>query len=370
MIDEWLEKRIDRLCEWAPKYLGPRMMRFCGTRLGWRMTLYGTAIKRRLGGARTSIKWMEDEVPQEEMAIFEEAVSDPALDKLDPKMRREVESWNDDLKDWTEKQKKEREKWRSPKERFLIWWAGRHEREQRREARWQKREAAAEQRAQKHMHLLLPLMMRIERSRFAVMLFYPMLSALGVCAAAGTGMAYMAAACCAMWLSAAIEAGYPPIACGVRQRYLAAMMLRTASFLILLPMYFLSYVGHGVSSNVILQSAMLILLFAHVIMTLALVAFNKRQPLFLRALSGVLGVIPALTAAAAIAMAVTRLAMPLLEAAFAVIGAVGALMAFCADRAATLHDLGGIRLRYTPVWTSLVMEIGFIMMILGAWIAG
>jgi len=45
-------------------------------------------------------------------------------------------------------------------------------------------------------------------------------------------------------------------------------------------------------------------------------------------------------------------------------------MAFCADRAATLHDLGGIRLRYTPVWTGLMMEIGFLMMILGAWIAG
>ena len=183
-------------------------------------------------------------------------------------------------------------------------------------------------------------------------------------------MAWMAAACCAMWLSVAVETGYPPIAGSVRQRYLTAMTLRAASFLILLPMYFSGYVGQGVSSNVILQSAMLILLFAHLLLTLTLVAFNARQPLFLRALSGVLGVFPALTTAAAIALAVTRLAMPPLEAAFAGIGAIGAVMAFCADRAATLHDLGGIRLRYTPVWTGLMMEIGFLLMILGAWIAG
>jgi len=368
MIDELLEKIVDRLCEWAPRYFGPRMMRFRGSRLGWRMTLYGSAIKRQLWGALTSIKWIEDEIPEEEVAVTE-AAADPELDKLDPQTRREVESWNDDLKAWTEKQEKEREKWRSPRERFLIWWAGRHERAQRREARWAKREAAAEQRAQKHMHRLMPLMLRVEKSRFACMLLYTALAALGVCAEGGA-MAWMAAACCAMWLSVAVETGYPPVAGGVRQRYLAAMTLRAASFLILLPMYFGRYVGQGVSSNVILQSAMLILLFAHLLLTLTLVAFNARQPLFLRALSGVLGVFPALTTAAAIALAVTRLAMPPLEAAFAVIGAIGALMAFCADRAATLHDLGGIRLRYTPVWTGLMMEIGFLLMILGAWIAG
>ena len=156
----------------------------------------------------------------------------------------------------------------------------------------------------------------------------------------------------------------------MRQRYLTAMSLRALGFLFLLPMYFESYVGHGVSSNVILQSAMLVLLFAHVVLTLALVAFNKRQPLFLRALSAVLGAVPALTAAAAIAMGVTRLAMPPLEAAFALLGAMGALMAFFADRVRTLCDLGGIRLRYTPVWTGLMMEAGFLLMIFGAWIAG
>ena len=369
MIDEWLEEKVDRLCDWAPRYFSPRMTRFRGTRIGWRLTLYGAAMKRRLWGALTSIKWMEDEDPIEEAPQPEE-VHDPQLDKLDPAMRREVESWNDDLKAWSEKQEKERKKWRSPKERFLIWWAGRHEREEKRDAKWAMREAAAEQRAQKYMHLLAPLMRRIEASRFPVMLLYTALAALGVCAVPGSTMAYMAAACCSMWLSVAVETGYPPVAAYVRQRYLTAMSLRALGFLFLLPMYFESYVGHGVSSNVILQSAMLVLLFAHVVLTLALVAFNKRQPLFLRALSAVLGAVPALTAAAAIAMGVTRLAMPPLEAAFALLGAMGALMAFFADRVRTLCDLGGIRLRYTPVWTGLMMEAGFLLMIFGAWIAG
>ena len=370
MIDEWLEDKVDRLCDWAPRYFSPRMTRFRGTRLGWRLTLYASAAKRQLWGALTSIKWIEDEAPQEETAIVEEAASDPALDRLDPQMRREVESWNDDLKSWSEKQEKERKKWRSPRERFLLWWAGRHEREEKRDAKWAARDAAAEQRANRHMHILLPQMRRIEMSFFPVMLLYTALSALGVCAVPGRTMAYMAASSCAMWLAAAVEAGYPPIAGAIRQRYLAAMTLRAVSFLILLPMYFGLYVGHGVSSNVILQSTMLIFLFAHLLLTLALVAFNGKQPLFLRALSGVLGVFPALTAASAIALAVTRLAMPPLEAAFALIGALGAVMAFLADRTRMLCDLGGIRLRYTPVWTSLMMETGFLMMILGAWIAG
>lgn len=369
MIDEWFEDKVDRLCDWAPRYFSPRMTRFRGTRMGWRLTLYGAAMKRRLWGALTSIKWMEDEVPVEAMSEPEQA-HDPQLDKLDPAMRREVENWNDDLKAWSEKQEKERKKWRSPKERFLIWWAGRHEREKKRDAKWALRDAAAEQRAQKYMHLLAPMMRRIEGSRFPVLLLYTALAALGVCAEPGGTMAYMAAACCCMWLSVAVETGYPPVAENVRQRYLMAMSFRALGFLILLPMYFEGYVGHGVSSNVILQSTMLVLLFAHALLTLALVAFNKRQPIFLRALSAVLGAIPALTAAAAVALAVTKLAMPPIEAAFAILGAMGALMAFCADRVGTLCDLGGIRLRYTPVWSGLMMEAGFFLMILGAWIAG
>lgn len=370
MIDEWFEDIIDRLCDWAPAYFSPRMTRFRGNRFGWRMTLYASAMKRQIWGALTSIKWMEDEAPQEEPADREDTARDPALDKLDPQMRREVESWNDELKSWTEKQERERKKWRSPKERFFIWWAGRREREEKREVKWAARDAAAQQRANKHMHILFPLMQRIQRSFFPVMLLYTALTALGICAVPGSTMAYMAAACAVMWLAAAMEAGYPPVAGAVRQRYLAAMMLRAAAFLILLPMYFGLYLGYGVSSNVILQSTMLIFLFAHLLLTLALVAFNGRQPLFLRALSAVLGVFPALSAAAAVALAVTKIAMPPLEAAFAVIGALGAVMAFLADKTRTLCDIGGIRLRYTPIWTSFMMETGFLMMILGAWIAG
>ena len=54
----------------------------------------------------------------------------------------------------------------------------------------------------------------------------------------------------------------------------------------------------------------------------------------------------------------------------AVMGAAGAFLAFFADRVQMLCDIGGIRLRFTPIWTDLLMELGFFMMILGAWRVG
>lgn len=366
MIDEWLEGYIDKLCEIVPAYVRPRMVKFRTTRVGWRLALYAAGFKRRVWGALTNIQWME----KEELAPPEPQIqqaADPALDRLDPATRREIEAWNEQQKAWEEKQKKERRKWRTPLQCAKDWWAGRHERERRRDERWDRREAAAEERAQKHMHRMLPLMEAVKRSRFASLLLLTVFAVLGVCAQGGGTMAYLAAACCAMWLAIAMETGYEPVAGGVRQRYLAAMALRTGSFLMALPFYFEGYAGQGVTSNVILQSAMLVLLFAHLAFYLALVAFNARQPLFLRLLSGLVGVIPALTAAAAIALAATQLALPMPAPAAGVIGACGALLAFAADRIATITELGGIRLRYTPLWNGLFLEAGFFMMVLGAW---
>ena len=48
--------------------------------------------------------------------------------------------------------------------------------------------------------------------------------------------------------------------------------------------------------------------------------------------------------------------------------AVGAMLAFCADRLTTLSELGGIRLRYGPVWVSAFTVLGWFLMILGAWL--
>lgn len=106
-----------------------------------------------------------------------------------------------------------------------------------------------------------------------------------------------------MLLSAAMELGYEPICGGIRQRYLFAVCLRTLALSVPLADYFPRYIAHGVMSNVVLQSTMLVMMGAHLALFCALILFNKRQPILLRLLSGALGIVPSLTAATAAALA-------------------------------------------------------------------
>ena len=92
---------------------------------------------------------------------------------------------------------------------------------------------------------------------------------------------------------------------------------------------------------------------------------NRKAKLLLRHLR------PAATALAAgvlAALAATLLARPMPVPAAGVCCAAGALLAFCADRLITLSALGGIRLRYGPVWMGAFTGLGFFLMILGAWL--
>lgn len=207
------------------------------------------------------------------------------------------------------------------------------------------------------------------RLRFGSALFLTMLAALGVVAVGGAEMACCAAALCVLWLAVAVEAGYAPVCAGMRQRYLCAMLLRALALTAMLPSYFAQYMRYGVSSNVVLQSAMIVTLGAHAALFLAFIGLNTRQPLLLRALSGVLGAGPALTAAAAIALCASALAKAPLLAAASVLRALGALAAFLGDRLVALMALGGIRLRYGAIYTWLLESGGMALMLLGAWLA-
>ena len=378
MLDEWLEGYIDKLCETLPEYRRPRKIAARAHAFIWRFALYGEAFKRSVWGALSSIEWVEkEEAPQE--VPQEEPACDPVLEKLDPQTKRDIEAWNEQQKAWEEKNKEKSRKRRpllraikewyaDQRKRLKAWKAAAPERARKSEERWQKREQEAEKRAQANMHRMVPLMEAVKKSRFAALLLLTVFCMLGVCARGGGGIGFLAAACCTMWLAIAVETGYEPVAGGVRQRYMAAMALRAGSYLMALPMYFGGYARQGVTSNVILQGAMLIALFAHAVLYLALVAFNRRQPLFLRILSGLLGMIPALSASAAIAFAVSQMALPMPAAAASMLGALGALLAFCADELGNITELGGIRLRYTPLWHGLFLEAGFLLMVLGAWI--
>ena len=207
---------------------------------------------------------------------------------------------------------------------------------------------------------------------YLLFLFYPlyllMLCALGVCAAGGMQMGACAASLCLLWLSVAMEEDYAPVCAGVRQRYLAALLLRGASMLPLLFSFYRQYAHLGVENNVVLQSAMVIMLFMHLAFYLPLIAFNKRQPLLLRALRGVLGVLPALTVSAAIA-AVFALAGRLDGMlAGATLGALGVLLAFVGDLTAAITTLGGIRLKGQDFYLVLFTTAGYLLMIAGAWL--
>ena len=206
------------------------------------------------------------------------------------------------------------------------------------------------------------------RGRFAAALFLTLLSTLCVCATGAAQAAACAASACLWWLSIAMEEEYPPVCNRVRQRYLAATLLRGACMLPLLFGFFARYARLGVPSNVVLQSAMVITMFLHAALFLAMIAFNRRQQAFLRALVGVLGFVPALTAAAAIAAAVASLSEGILPAAGAVLGAAGALLAFAGDETVSLTSLGALRLRFGAVYRFLLPAVGFALMLGGAWL--
>ena len=170
-----------------------------------------------------------------------------------------------------------------------------------------------------------------------------------------------------LWLSAAMESGYAPVSRGVHQQYLAATLLRTGSISLMLIHYFYSYIRQGVPSNVVLQSAMIIMLVIHLALYLSFVLFNTRQPLLLRALAGLTGTMAALTAAAGCALCASCLfrAWPLPLSGMA--SALGAILAFFGDELITIHNLGGIRLKYHSIWVCLLLSVGFVLMLLGAW---
>lgn len=304
MIDELFEQVVDELCVRVPAFLKPRIVALSASPLGWRFNLY-------VGTAVRSVASLTRQVHTEEgiEALLRERMEHKtggpnALQRFERRIGR-------------------------------VW----------------SRVLAA-----------------CRGSRFAVTLYLLLLSALGVCAVGGMQMGTCAASLCLLWLSIAMEEDYAPVCEGVRQRYLAAVLLRGVSMLPLLFGFYRQYAHLGVQNNVVLQSAMVIMLFVHLAFYLPLIAFNKRQPVLLRAMDGVLGVLPALTVSAAIA-AVFALAGQLDGAlAGAMLGALGALLAFAGDLTASITTLGGIRLRGQDFYLVLFTTAGYLLMIAGAWL--
>ena len=303
MIDEYFDNLVDRWCEAVPRAMKPRMILLANSSIGWRMQLYFGTLGRNIAGLFSRVSTEE---------------------KMDLAMREGSEQIDDGLA------------------KMACFF-----REQ--------------------VLLLARLDARGRVIRFCSALFLMMLSVLGVVAHRSGGMAVTAASLCMLWLSAAVECDYKPVSGAIRQQYLAGTLMRTGAIGLMLIHYFFSYASQGLPSNVVLQCAMIITLMIHAVLFLALVMLNTRQPLFLRALCGVTGTVPALTAAAALALAASCLFKPWPLPLSGVLSALGAILAFLGEELIIVNNLGGIRLKYYSIWVCLLTTGGFTLMLLGAW---
>ena len=301
LLDEWFEKKVDEACEAVPAYANPRKIRLANSAIGWRLYLYGSSMKRAMMGMLIHIRSEDD------MNRFMEETAERSDDFM----------------------------------------------------------ARASGFFKEKARLLAVLDDAGMRLRFATTLFLFGLAALGTLAAGGREMALCALMVCLMLVSAAMELGYEPICGNIRQRYLFSVCLRTLALSAPLADYFPRYIAYGVLSNVVLQSAMLVTIGAHLALFCALILFNRRQPILLRLLSGVLGIAPALTAASGLALAAAGFAQGQMAA--GILRAAGVLFAFFGDRLMAVTALGGIRLKYESVWEWLLICGGLMLMMTGAW---
>ena len=193
LLDEWMEQKVDEACEAVPAYVNPRKIRLASSHAGWRLYLYGSSIKRAVCGFFVHIKTADDM----DLFLRETAErSDTTINHI---------------------------------KRFF-------------------REKA---------RLLAVLDDAGMRLRFVTALFLFGLASLGTLAVGGREMALCALAACLLLLSAAMELGYEPICAGVRQRYLFSVAFRMLALAAPLADYFAQYRADGVTSNVVLQCAMI-----------------------------------------------------------------------------------------------------------------
>ena len=303
MIDEFFERLVDRWCQSVPRFMKPRMTLMNNSWIGWRLQLYFGTLGRNIA------------------KVFSKVSNE---DSMDLTLREGSEHIDDGL------------------DKIAKFFKA-------------------------QVLLLARLDERGRNIRLNASLFLMLLAVLGVVATGNNAMGVTAASLCMLWLSNAVESDYAPVSRGIRQKYLSMMLLRTGAIGLMLLHYFFAYMAQGVPSNVVLQCAMIVMLVAHAVAHMALVLLNTRQPLFLRVLSGVTGIVPALTAASAIALCAASLFAPWPMPLSGILSALGAGCAFLGDELITLHNLGGIRLKYYSIWVCLLLTAGFTMMLCGAW---
>lgn len=304
MLDEWIERQVDRACIAVPKYLRPRLIRMSDSGLGWRICLYCISMYNALKRMLSHIK---DEENAESFAKETLAKGGDQIDELG---------------------------------RFL------------------RRLGAVLERMEA----------RSRRTLFAGLLFLALLCALGVLATGSALLAGCAAALMFFFLGESMEAGYRPVSRYVRQRYLAAILLRAGGYGTLTLSLFRLYASGGLPTNIVLQSAMIVMLFVHMVMFLGFAAFVRAQQPMLRVLTGLLGVLPALAAAAALSVAASLIGVSPLAAIYGFMIAGGVMLLFLTEQLYMIDRIGLVPIPLNGLITCALSLLGHALLITAAWL--
>ena len=204
--------------------------------------------------------------------------------------------------------------------------------------------------------------------RFHTLLFLLLVNSFGVLFNGKGELSAVGACICFLWLANCFETGYGPVCTGIRQRYIAQLLCSAMASLSLLLTYFSSYLQQRISvSNAVLQLSMILMVMVHFVLFLALIAFNHRQPLLLRIISFLLGVLPALTVAAGISLAMILSGQGNAIAILSFVRVIGLFFYFMLDRLESFYSLGAVRLRYLAFWQWLLTIFSLVPLMLVSW---
>ena len=206
------------------------------------------------------------------------------------------------------------------------------------------------------------------RLRFVLMLFFVALSACG-CALIGTWeLATLAFLFVVSWLSTAFDLSYKPVIGRIRQVYIAARLLSALSMLFPSMMYYVHYRNRGVANNMMLQGMLIFMLLTHLVLFTVMILPNRQQSLFLRVLSGILGIIPALLVANVVSYSATLLGMGFGGMAGGFMRIMGSVMLFVTDRIESLNSLGSLRFAFSELLLFFCYLMGCILLLTAAWV--
>ncbi|MBP3655358.1 MAG: hypothetical protein J6K32_01530 [Clostridia bacterium] len=218
------------------------------------------------------------------------------------------------------------------------------------------------------LSVLLRLEERSQRDSFCGLFFLMLLAGLGMLAVGGAPVAGCAAALACFWLAHGLDIGYTPVCRGVRQRYLAGMLLRGGGYCALILWMFRLYTAGGLPTNIILQGAMIITMVIHLVFFLAFAAFERQQMLILRLLTGVLGLLPALACAAALALAASLLGGGGMMLIAGVMIAAGGVMLFAMEIIRMSVEIGLAHMFFSGLVLCALRLCGAAFLLCGAWL--